>query len=287
MSRDRFMGRYARYVLCAGLLLVAVPGCLAYGQSMASALRKAARSHGNAPHDRNTPSDQNEAWQWMQESLKQAKISNLQMENNTVTGQTSDGHPFLIHLALVSSIEQPSNDHLIITIHWYEFPYTSSSPGTVVMYGSPWYNNGAFRNAEVFYDSLSYLAGFAQGIASSSSATMLENFKAKATAWQQMTVKPAMPTEAHEHEVLAEYNYKNKDLPKAITEYEAALSIFPYWPDGQSNLANLAAEVGTKPGYRMAVEHMQMYLDLAPNAPDAEAARNSIIIWKSKLGDLQ
>ena len=130
------------------------------------------------------------------------------------------------------------------------------------------------------------MTGYAQGIASAKSTTMLADFKPKAIAWQRMAVKPSMPAEAHVHQVLAVYAYKNKDIPKAITEYEAALSIFPYWPDGQSNLANLAAEVGTRPGYRMAVDHMQMYLDLVPDAPDAQAAQDSIIIWNEKLREL-
>ncbi len=45
--------------------------------------------------------------------------------------------------------------------------------------------------------------------------------------------------------------------------------------------------MGTGPGYRITVHHMQMYLDRVHDASDAQAAQNSIIIWKEKLRELQ
>jgi hypothetical protein len=35
--------------------------------------------------------------------------------------------------------------------------------------------------------------------------------------------------------------------------------------------------------YGNAVLHMQRYLELVPDAPDAQAARDQIVIWQSKI----
>jgi tetratricopeptide (TPR) repeat protein len=88
---------------------------------------------------------------------------------------------------------------------------------------------------------------------------------------------------SREHQVLAEYAFKQKDEEKAIREYMAALEIFPTWPEGQFNVATLAGE---KKYYELAVMHMKEYLELVPNSPDAQAAKDSIIIWHDKLSTL-
>lgn len=106
-------------------------------------------------------------------------------------------------------------------------------------------------------------------------------FLQQANAWRALAVKPAMPEDAYVHKVLAENAYKEKNLPKAMAEYRAALNLFPTWPDGQNNLAILCGESGD---YECALKHMQNYLMLVPNAPDARAALDHIIIWRDKLG---
>lgn len=103
-------------------------------------------------------------------------------------------------------------------------------------------------------------------------------------AWQSAPVKPAMPDEAHVHQVLAENAVREKNFDKAVDEYEAALEIFPTWPDGQSNVALICGETGD---YDCAIEHMQDYLELVPNAADAQAAKDKLIIWKDKLSQSQ
>ena len=45
--------------------------------------------------------------------------------------------------------------------------------------------------------------------------------------------------------------------------------------------AEIAAELGY---YTDAVEHMQNYLELLPNATDAQSARDQIDLWKFKAG---
>jgi tetratricopeptide (TPR) repeat protein len=92
-----------------------------------------------------------------------------------------------------------------------------------------------------------------------------------------------MPEAAREHQVLAEYAFKEKDTDKAIKEYSSALDIFPTWPEGQFNLATLAGE---KKFYETAIFHMKEYLELVPESPDAQAAKDSVIIWKDKVNSI-
>lgn len=80
--------------------------------------------------------------------------------------------------------------------------------------------------------------------------------------------------------ILAEAAYNEKDIERAISHYKTALQIYPTWPQGQFNLALLCGE--TK-DYSSAVEHTQDYLDLVPDAPDARAAKEKLVIWRDKL----
>ncbi len=269
MGRKCVAGKSARRAACLGVLLLAtLSGRFAYTQNAA-------------------PRDQAEAWKWMQELLKNAEVSNPTLNNGVVRGKVKDGD-FTIDLATVTSVApyapEPGFQDVYNGRQWYAFPDMSSTIGHATFHAAPLPGQVYRINADAqrFQAALVYLARQAQQEQAARDAADLESFKPKAIAWRQLAVKPAMPEEAQRHEVLAEYAYKNKDIPKAILEYEAALSIFPYWPDGHSNLANLAAAVGTRPGYNMAVYHMKMYLMLVPNAPDAKAAQDSIFIWEDK-----
>lgn len=111
-------------------------------------------------------------------------------------------------------------------------------------------------------------------------ATKLEEFKKQAKAWRELPTKPTMPEEARRHKVLAENAFREKDFTKASEEYGAALKIFPCWPEGQFNLALISGETKS---YRSALLHMKCYLELAPNAPNAEPARDKLIIWEDKI----
>ncbi|MGH9616052.1 MAG: tetratricopeptide repeat protein [Acidobacteriaceae bacterium] len=285
MCQDgRFPRRSVWTCLCLGLLLVALPGRTALSQSLASAVgqQKLARAQG---HDANTPRDQAEAWKWMQKALKNAGISNPRLDGMTVTGTTADKKPFLIHLSFVTSVTLEPDVAvpfgLTAKVHWYEFPYISSLPGTLE-WSQAFLSVAAITHSRRFYAALGYLAHTTQDDAYAQAAAALEDFKPKAEAWRKMAVKPAMPEQARAHQVLAEYAFKHKDVVKAMEEYSQALDIFPYWPEGHYDLATMAAEIGGAPGYRIAIFHMEKYLALTPDAPDAQAASDSIIVWKDK-----
>jgi hypothetical protein len=51
------------------------------------------------------------------------------------------------------------------------------------------------------------------------------------------------------------------------------------WPQGWFNAAVVAASLGY---YADAAEHMQSYLELMPDAPDAQSARDQIAMWQYK-----
>lgn len=127
---------------------------------------------------------------------------------------------------------------------------------------------------------LKFLATQTQRERDALDADKLEEFKKQAKAWRELPTKPTMTEDARRHKVLAENAFREKDFDKAQAEYEAALKIFPCWPEGQFNLALIAGE--TK-AYRSALLHMKCYLELAPNAPNAEAARDKLIIWEDKI----
>lgn len=53
------------------------------------------------------------------------------------------------------------------------------------------------------------------------------------------------------------------------------------WPRGCLNAALIAAELGFD---TEAIVYMQSYLELVPDAADAQSARDQILIWRHKVG---
>ncbi len=110
----------------------------------------------------------------------------------------------------------------------------------------------------------------------------IARFRAKSQAWREMEVKPAMPEEARRHKILAENAFREKDMEKAADEYSAALNIYPYWPRGLFNVAKIEAE---NTDYHLAIMDMRKYLELVPDAQDAQACRDEIVVWQNKMGE--
>jgi regulator of sirC expression with transglutaminase-like and TPR domain len=79
--------------------------------------------------------------------------------------------------------------------------------------------------------------------------------------------------------MMAEDSIKNKKPGDALMYYEQALEAYPSWPEGWFNAALVAGELGR---YDDAVDDMQNYLELVPNAKDAQAARDQMEMWKVK-----
>jgi tetratricopeptide (TPR) repeat protein len=136
--------------------------------------------------------------------------------------------------------------------------------------------------AEQFVSALQWFISHASKLVPDPAAA--QRFEAQAVAWRDLAAKPGMPEEARTHKVLAENAVQEKNFDKAADEYEAALQIFSTWPEGQFNLAVICGETGD---YNCAIEHMQNYLELVPDAPDAQPAKDKIIIWKDKIAHSQ
>lgn len=126
--------------------------------------------------------------------------------------------------------------------------------------------------AESFAAALNRLRAFAgdQGSA-------LRDFPRQAAAWRALPSKPPIPEEVRAQRLLAENAVKQKNLENALDHYETGLELYPTWPQGYFNAALVAAELGF---YAEAVEHMRAYLELVPDAADAQSARDQIVIWQ-------
>lgn len=107
-------------------------------------------------------------------------------------------------------------------------------------------------------------------------------FQEKAKAWRALSVKPALPEQANRFRVQAEDAFRNKEMDKTADRYEKALEVYPLWPQGQFNASLIYGELGA---YHQAINHMLRYLELAPHAKDAKAAREKIYIWEGKVDD--
>lgn len=107
----------------------------------------------------------------------------------------------------------------------------------------------------------------------------LRTFKERAAAWRALTPKPAIPDDVRVQRLLAEDAIKSKSPAVALFHYESGLEIDPTWAQGYFNAALVAAELEV---YAQAAEHMQSYLELVPDAPDAQSARDQIAIWQYK-----
>jgi tetratricopeptide (TPR) repeat protein len=111
------------------------------------------------------------------------------------------------------------------------------------------------------------------------SEAALREFQLKAAAWRAAPTKPPLSPETDRHRILAENALKEKNMDSAIEHYESALDIQPTWPAGWFNLALLYAE---QKAYADATDAMKHYLELVPDASDAQQAREQMIIWDDK-----
>ncbi len=104
-------------------------------------------------------------------------------------------------------------------------------------------------------------------------------FQQQAAAWRALATKPPLPNAVRIQRIAAEDAIKNSRPDAAMDYYETGLAQYPTWPEGHFNAALIAAELGD---YTDAVEHMQSYLELTPNAADAQSARDQIDLWQLK-----
>jgi hypothetical protein len=137
----------------------------------------------------------------------------------------------------------------------------------------------AQENAELVANALNRL----RRMASDNGIMAPRNFPQAAAVWSTLSPKPPIPEAVREQRLLAETAFKEEKLADALYHYEKAVEIDPVWPEGRFNAALIAAELQF---YDEAVEHMRAYLQLLPEAPDAQAARDQVVIWQDKFKQL-
>jgi tetratricopeptide (TPR) repeat protein len=213
------------------------------------------------------PHDEAEAIQWAEQALQKQGYRNIQVNSQYILFADEKGN-YGISLARISNITQEYGGGMIWRVFFQD--YARDQRDAVALYP---------RYVGRFHAALDFMGNNARAEAKENLEREYANFEVQLKAWREATVKPTMPESAREHKVLAEFAFKEKDVDKAISEYLAGLAIFPTWPEGQYNLAMLAGE---KKMYDIAIQHMTEYLELAQDSPDAEAANDSVIIWKDK-----
>jgi tetratricopeptide (TPR) repeat protein len=137
-----------------------------------------------------------------------------------------------------------------------------------------WYGPGSDRTTEKLASALNRLREMA-----GQDGMQLRNFAKAAVEWRDTEPKPALPEEVRAQQLLAENALKEENSGKALYHYERGVELYPVWFEGRYNAALIAAELNY---YSEAVEHMQAFLELAPNSPEAPGARDQIVIWKDK-----
>jgi S1-C subfamily serine protease len=121
-------------------------------------------------------------------------------------------------------------------------------------------------------------------VATEKEAKSFAQFQDSAKAWRALPAKPALLEEVQRFRVLAENAFKKKDFAEAIGYYEQGLAVEPLWPDGQFNAALVAAELQY---YGRAVHHMKRFLELCPDAKDANTCRQQMWVWQEEAKKLQ
>jgi len=218
------------------------------------------------------PADQAEAEKWITDSTRHMyEIDQLNSQYLLFSSRSRrEQYHFGIALARIASIKSGGIVDGYDTVSWQDYTHDSADYIKLLTRG----------RAESFAAALQYLATAARQRARAQQEATLQQFEVQAKAWREASSKPVMPESAREHQVLAEYAFKQRETEKAVREYKSALEIFPTWPEGQFNLATLAGE---QKDYETAILHMKEYLELVPDSSDTQAAKDSIIIWRDKL----
>jgi len=107
----------------------------------------------------------------------------------------------------------------------------------------------------------------------------LGEFTQQTAAWRAAAAKPALSDEVIKKRLLAEDAIEHKNLQAAVGYYEAGVALDPGWAQGWYNAALIYAE---QQDYFDAAFYMRHYLILLPDAPDATAAKEKLLLWEAK-----
>jgi len=88
---------------------------------------------------------------------------------------------------------------------------------------------------------------------------------------------PPLPEDAHRCIVRGKVLIKEGDFRRAALEFRKAIKLAPYFPKLYFNTALVEGKAGN---YEKAISHIKTYLEFAPEAPDARAAKDRIYKWE-------
>jgi hypothetical protein len=142
-----------------------------------------------------------------------------------------------------------------------------------------WWSRENVKHARGFVEAVNAIRYYSSGRDLADDAPRFAGFQEEARTWRALPVKPAVPEGVRRFQLLAEDAIKNKNFEEAVDYYEQGLDVSPLWPEGQFNAALLYGEMEI---YGQAVIRMKRYVELRPDAPDAQAARDQIVIWQAK-----
>jgi hypothetical protein len=156
-------------------------------------------------------------------------------------------------------------------------PFSCKELGTY--YGEAIGLLAAPNDAQTLAEALNRLRSAARGDDLAIQPDAWNDFLLKAGAWRALPAKPPLSEEVRQHRIVAEHFVQLKDFYSALQEYEAGLAVDSMWPEGHFNAGLLYAELQY---YSHAIFHMNSYLALAPDAPDAQQVRDQVIIWQAE-----
>lgn len=106
-----------------------------------------------------------------------------------------------------------------------------------------------------------------------------EQFEDVVRNYRASNPRPAVPEAVRRYQVMAEDAIRNKRFTDAVADYSAGLKVAPWWPQGHFNAAVVLGELHY---YGEAIDQMQKYLALVPDAPNARAAQDQVYRWQSE-----
>lgn len=110
-------------------------------------------------------------------------------------------------------------------------------------------------------------------------AKVLADFQQKTADWRAMNPKPPVSDEVTKKRLLAEDAFEQKNFGAALEYYRSGITIDPTWAPGWYNAALISAELKN---YSAAANYMKHYLILLPDASDAAAAKEKVLLWEAK-----
>ena len=128
--------------------------------------------------------------------------------------------------------------------------------------------NAAFRT---------YVRAYAQP---GSTATQDQALQGIALLYPTLQIKPGLPEEARRFLVQSRIHVEEKNFPQAISLYDKAILLAPWWPSSHYDKGLLLGQLGKN---AEAITSMKRFLALAPASENTREGQDRIYEWELKL----